>query len=43
MAFIELCIINLCFEEVNNQIDQGDPGNTWVSRRPLTRFLIKDF
>lgn len=43
MAFIELCNINLSFEGVNNHIDKGDPGDTWVSRRPLTRLLIKDF
>lgn len=35
--------INLSFEGVNNHIDKGDPGDTWVSRRPLTRLLIKDF
>lgn len=42
-VFIELCIMNLSFEGLNNQVDKGDLGDTWVSRRPLTRFLIKDF
>jgi len=43
VVFIELCIINLSFEGVNKQADKGDSGDTWVSRRPLTRFLMKDF
>lgn len=43
VAFIELCIINLFFEGVNNQVDRGDPGDTSVSRGLFTRFVIKDF
>lgn len=42
MVFIELCIINLTFAGVNKQGDKGYPGETLVSKSPLTMSLIKD-